>query len=153
MKQDRILLRTLMHAFSWVDDALQEHMQREAGFSLPRSQSMIMICVSEGVVNPTSLSKVLNVSKQAIHQSLRPMVEKGLVEVVDDSRNARSKVVKITKSGQAMRKVAVAGIETIERELVNRIGADRVEALHDVLNLDWGPPPGRGPDSLDNSAR
>jgi hypothetical protein len=28
--RDQILLRTLMHAFYWVDDGLQAHMRREA---------------------------------------------------------------------------------------------------------------------------
>lgn len=137
-EQDRVLLRTLMHAFYWFDDGLQAHMQREADFSLPRAQSMIMTCLSEGVENPTELARCLKVSKQAIRQALRPMIENGLVTVEPDPANGRQRLVKVTERGQAMREIAKRSLGALERELVRRIGHERVEALHEILNADWG---------------
>ena len=139
--QDRVLLRTLMHAMYWFDDALQAHMSREAAFTLPRAQSMIMACLTEGIDSPIELARRLKVSKQAIRQALRPMIETGLVTVEPDPSNRRGRIVRVTKHGMAMRNIARQGLEGIEAELVRRIGRDRVEALHEILNADWGPPP------------
>lgn len=138
-EQDRVLLRTLIHAFYWFDDGLQAHMLREADFSLPRAQSMIMACLTEGPVGPMELARRLKVSKQAIRQALRAMIERDLVTVEPDPENGRQRLVKVTAHGQAMRDIASRGLEQLERELARRIGRDRVEALHEVLNADWGP--------------
>lgn len=140
-EQDRMLLRTLMHSFYWFDDALQSHMMREAGFSLPRAQSMIMVCLSEGVQSSVGLARRLKVSKQAIRQALRPMIEGGLVTLEPDPANGRQRLVKVTPRGETMRDIAKQGLVRLEQELVRRIGRERVEALHDALNSDWGSPP------------
>lgn len=141
-EQDRVLLRTLMHAYYWFDDGLQAYMQRRAdGFSLPRAQSMIMVCLTEGVTSPIELARRLKVSKQAIRQSLRAMIESGVVTVEPDPENGRQRVVRVTERGQAMRDIAQRGLPLLEEELARRIGRDRLEALHDVLNADWGPLP------------
>jgi DNA-binding MarR family transcriptional regulator len=137
-EQDRVLLRTLMHAFYWFDDGLQAYMQREAGFSLPRAQSMIMVCLTEGVSSPMELARRLKVSKQAIRQALRSMIESGVVTVDPDPDNGRQRVVRVTARGRAMRDIAQRGLPLLERELARRIGRERVETLHDVLNADWG---------------
>jgi DNA-binding MarR family transcriptional regulator len=140
--QDRILLRTLMHAFYWVDDGLQAHMRRQAGFSLPRAQSMIMVCLTEGVTSQSELARRLQVSKQAIQQALRAMVDNGMVTIDPEPDNGRQRVVRVTAKGEAMREIARTGLQALQEELARRIGRDRLEALHDALNADWGPVPG-----------
>jgi DNA-binding MarR family transcriptional regulator len=140
-ERDRILLRTLMHAYYWMDDGLQAHMRREAGFSLPRAQSMIMVCLSDGVVSQSELAQRLQVSKQAIQQALRSMVKKGMVTIDPDPASVRQRVVTVTPRGEAMRDIARRGLQELQDELGRRIGRQRLEALHDALNVDWGPVP------------
>jgi DNA-binding MarR family transcriptional regulator len=139
---DPVLLRTLMHAFYWFDDALQAHMRRHANFSLPRAQSMIMVCLSEGVRHQSVLADRLGVSKQAIQQALRGMVEKGLVAIDPDPENGRQRLISVTMKGEAMRDIARQGLEELQQELARRIGAGRLRALQDALNAEWGRAPG-----------
>lgn len=139
--EDRVLLRTLMHAFYWFDDGLQAHMRRKAGFSLPRAQSMIMVCLTEGVTSQAELARRLQVSKQAIQQALRSMVDNGLVTIDPDPDNGRQRLIRVTRRGEAMRDIARSGLQALQSELERRIGKDRLEALHDALNADWGPVP------------
>ena len=117
-------------------NGLQAHMQREAGFSLPRAQSMIM---TEGPASSMELAMRLKVSKQAIRQALRAMIERDLVTVNPDPANGRQRIVQVSEHGQAMRDIASHGLERLEREPARRIGRDRVEVLHEVLNAPWGP--------------
>lgn len=141
-QQDRVLLRTLMHAFYWFDDGLQAHMRRQAGFSLPRAQSMIMVCLTEGVTNQAEIARRLQVSKQAVQQALKAMVEKGMVTIEPDPSSGRQRLVRVTARGEAMRDIARSGLQALQAELAARIGAERVEALHEALNADWGAVPG-----------
>ncbi|MFW6093708.1 MAG: MarR family winged helix-turn-helix transcriptional regulator [Pseudomonadota bacterium] len=143
-EQDRILLRTLMRAFCWLDDGLQAHMRVQADFSLPRAQSMIMLCLSEGIQSQAELASRLQVSKQAIRQAIRSMEAKGIVTIERDPANGRQRLVTFTERGEAMRDIARTALARLEDELATRIGRDAVESLHTLLNLDWGPTPDAG---------
>lgn len=138
----RVLLGKLMRAFYWLDDGLQAHMRREVGFSLPRAQSMIMVCLSAGITRQADLARHLWVSKQAIHQALKPLVEEGLVCIDRDPDNGRQRIVRVTGRGEAMTEVARSGLEALERELESRIGERRLAALHSALDAPWGIAPG-----------
>lgn len=137
----QMLPRTLLHAFYWLDDGLQLYMRRRQGFSLPRAQSMMMICIGDGIDRQSDMAKHLGVSKQAVQQALKPLVAKGLVTVEPDPQNGRRKRVVFTCKGQEMRDVARRGLLELEAELARRIGPHRLAALHDALNAPWGPVP------------
>lgn len=139
---ERVLLRSLMHAFYWLDDGLQAHLEREAGISVPRAQSMLMICISEGIERQTDLARRIGVSKQAVQQAMKGLVAKGLVTLEDDPGNGRQRVIRYTRLGQRMRDLARDGLRDLEAELGRRIGSHRLQALHDAVDADWGPVPG-----------
>jgi len=135
------LPRTLLHAFYWVDDALQNYMREHAQFSLPRAQSMLMVCIGAGVQQQSEMANVLRVSKQAVQQGIRELVAKRLVEIVPDPENRRNRIVRFTEEGRSVREIARRGIAEVERELAERIGTDRVWLLQQILELPWGAPP------------
>lgn len=138
---ERQLPRTLLHAFYWVDDGLQAYMRKHAGLSLPRAQSMLMVCIGDGIQRQTDMARHLRVSKQAVQQGIRELASKGLVEVAPDPQNPRLRIVAFTAEGLAMRELAVKGLKEIERELSRRIGRENLEALHVALEADWGDSP------------
>ncbi len=135
------LVRGLLHAYYWVDDSLQNYMRAHADISLPRAQSMLMVCIGDGIHRQSEMARVLRVSKQAVQQGIRELIDKGLVEIVPDAANKRSKIVRFTDQGQGMREIAGRGMGEIEKELAQRIGEDRVWLLHQILELQWGAPP------------
>jgi DNA-binding MarR family transcriptional regulator len=136
-------MRTIMHAFYWLDDGLQAYMARQAGLSVPRAQSMIMVCIGDGVQRQADLAERLGVSKQAVQQALKELVAKGLVTISADPQNGRRRIVEFTERGQNMRDIARTGLLELEGELARRIGNERLDALYDALDADWGPSPGR----------
>ncbi|MEZ5557828.1 MAG: MarR family transcriptional regulator [Pseudomonadales bacterium] len=138
---DEMLARRLLHAFYWLDDGLQAHMRREQGFSLPRAQSMMMVCIGDGIDRQSDMAKHLGVSKQAVRQALKELEAKGLVVIEPDPDNGRRKLVRFTPKGEQMRNVARRGLLALEQLLEQRIGAQQLRALRDSLSSDWGPTP------------
>ncbi|MBX3707612.1 MAG: MarR family transcriptional regulator [Pseudomonadales bacterium] len=141
---DRMLMRRIMHAFYWLDDGLQAHLARTTGVSVPRAQSMIMVCIGDGVQRQADLATRLGVSKQAVQQALKELVGKGLVTVEQDPDNGRQRIVRFTARGRRLREVAVEGLLDLEALLEQRIGRARLDALQDALAVDWGPLPESG---------
>ena len=139
--QEHGLLRTLVHATYWIDDALQAYMTRHAGLSLPRAQSMAMIYLTEGVDRPSDLAVKLRVSKQATQQVLKELQSKDIIELKPDPNNGRQKYVVFTDHGRQLGAVAKRGLFEIEAELSARIGRARVTDLRAALDADWGQAP------------
>lgn len=135
------LPRNLLLAYTWVDDGLQNYLRAHAAFSVPRAQSMLMVCIGDGIHRQSEMAKVLQVSKQAVRQGIRELAEKALVEVVPDPDNQRSKLVRFTEEGKTIRETARRGMIEVEKRLQERIGPDSVRLLHQLLEAGWGPPP------------
>jgi DNA-binding MarR family transcriptional regulator len=138
---ERVLLRDLLHAFYWFDDALQAHLERVAEISVPPAQSMMMVCIGEGITSQADLARTLRVSKQAVQRGLKALIAKGLVALAPDPHDRRKRRIVVTDRGFAVREVARGGLRRLERELGRRLGAERLDRLREALAADWGEPP------------
>jgi DNA-binding MarR family transcriptional regulator len=137
----QLLTRTLIHAFYWMDDGLQHYMQDQVGFSLPRAQSMMMICIGDGICRQSDIAKYLRITKQAVRQSVKELEAKGLVVIDPDPQDGRQKVLRFTDEGEEMRQVAKFGLERLEKLLEQRIGQKNMRDLQRALEMDWGSTP------------
>ena len=137
----QLLTRTLIHAFYWMDDGLQHYMQDQVGFSLPRAQSMMMICIGDGICRQSDVAKYLRITKQAVRQSVKDLEAKGLVVIDPDPEDGRQKVLRFTDKGEKMREVARFGLERLEQLLEQRIGQKNMRDLQRTLDMDWGSAP------------
>jgi DNA-binding MarR family transcriptional regulator len=135
------LSRTLIHAFYWMDDGLQNYMLDQAGFSLPRAQSMMMICIGDGIRRQRDIAKHLRITKQAVRQSIKELESKELIVIDPDPHDGRQKVLRFTRKGEQMREIARGGLARIEQVLSQRIGRSNIDELHQLLELDWGAVP------------
>jgi len=130
---------SLVRASFWLDDGLQAYLLCHTGVSVPRVQSMMMVCIADGIDRPLDLAKRMHVSKQAIQQSLKELVAKDLILLETDPNDGRQKLIKYTQHGRKVTEVAKEGALKLEAELALRIGAKQVAAIREALALDWGP--------------
>ena len=134
------LIVPMLQGFYWFDEGLQNYLRQKGWPNVTRSQSMVMVSVVLGVVRPADIARNLGVSRQAAHLTINGMVKIGLLELVDDPEDGRSKIVVISERGGQMREHARQASTLMSQELARRIGADRLQALREALAADWGPP-------------
>lgn len=132
----------IWQAFVWFDEGLQSYLRSRGWPEVTRPQSMLMTNVVLGVRRPSEIARNLGVSRQAIHTTIRQMTELGMLELVDDPEDRRSKIVEIAGAGPQMREHAQEAMQLMTRELEARIGKARVRALTEALGADWGEPMG-----------
>ena len=63
-----VLMRGLLRAYYWMDESLQNGLQRAGYRPRTRTQTMILIHISNGVTRAAELARALGVSRQAIQQ-------------------------------------------------------------------------------------
>ncbi len=136
---DKSLMRGLLHAFYWCDEYLQKSLAAGGWPSLSRTQSMIMVNLSDGITRPSDLARAIGVSRQAIQRTLLEMEEEGLIHLVPDPRDGRAKIVQTSTDGKGIYLTALRTIARMEAELEKRLGKRSVAELHRILYADWGP--------------
>jgi DNA-binding MarR family transcriptional regulator len=84
-------------------------------------------------IRVVELARRLEISKQAVSQTLAEMSEAGVVELSADPQDGRAKLVRLTARGAASIAHGLSVLEALERELASEIGEPRMRALHDAL--------------------
>jgi DNA-binding MarR family transcriptional regulator len=130
----------IVRAFYWMDDSLQANIRQRGGPKVSHSQSMVIMAIGEGITRPSAIAERLGVSRQAIHLSLRELIDIGLVELVPDPEDGRAKLARLSKKGEPIQRMALNILRELEDELGKRIGKRRVKALREALELNWGEP-------------
>ncbi len=140
------MLLGLLNGFSWIDEGLQNYMRSKGWPSVTRPQSMVMANIVMGVVHPSDIARRLGITRQAIHKTLKSMIELDMITLVEDPSNKRVKIVELTETGLAMRKDSGDAVRLILLILNDRLGPTRVKDAIDVLSDDWGEIPTFGAD-------
>ena len=136
---DAVML-DLLSGFYWFDEGLQNFMLARGWPEVSRPQSMVMANIIMGNAYPSEIARKLGVSRQAVHVTLKSMIDKDMIALVDDPTNRRVKIVKLTPTGEDMRKDAKEAMDLIMDRLVTRIGRSAFKNMTSALSADWGQP-------------
>jgi DNA-binding MarR family transcriptional regulator len=117
-----------------LDEIAQAEVNRQAGRRLltPALVRLLPHLSTTGI-RPTELARRVDVSKQAVGQSLAELVAMGLAELVPDPSDGRARLVRLTPVGDASYAHGRAVLRFYAEALAERIGESRVAELADGL--------------------
>lgn len=105
-----------------------------AASGLKTSQySLLSHVLHLGPIRPVDLAQAMNVDASTLTRNLKPTVAAGWLEL-GEGADARSRLVTITAAGRAKRKEAQAMWHRAQVELNKTLGAQRVQALHALID-------------------
>ncbi len=81
----------------------------------------------------TELAELAGMTKQGVGEAVTDLERLGYAERVPDPDDGRAKIIRLTERGAAAQSVGFQVIAEIEREWVERFGAERVDALRAIL--------------------
>jgi DNA-binding MarR family transcriptional regulator len=82
--------------------------------------------LSTAGIRPTDLAALVDVSKQAMGQSLAELEARGFVEYVDDPSDGRARLVRLSKGGIKASKYGLSVLARLEKDLSGRVGRKAV---------------------------
>lgn len=144
-----LLMRGLLRAYYWMDESLQNGLQRAGYAPRTRTQTMILINISDGITRAAELARVLGVSRQAIQQQINELEREELVTQIPDPNDRRANRIVFSEKGSELINAALATLRQSEQALAMRLGYETVSNLRRALMSDWGAvigerhPPGR----------
>ena len=84
-------------------------------------------------VRITELARRLDISKQAISQTIAELELMDVVETIPDPSDGRARLARFTDKGKVAILQGLSVLRDIETEMERSIGASKFEALHDAL--------------------
>ncbi len=134
-----ILMRGLLRAYYWMDESLQNGLQQAGYQPRTRTQTMILINISNGITRAAELARVLGVSRQAIQQQINELEHDELVTQIPDPSDRRANRIVFSERGSQLINSALASLRQSEQALAIRLGYETVSNLRSALMADWGP--------------
>lgn len=132
-------MRGLLRAYYWMDESLQNGLVK-AGFApRTRTQTMILINISNGITRAAELARVLGVSRQAIQQQITELEREDLVTQIPDPEDRRANRIVFSERGSQLINAALTSLREAEQALAGRLGYDALRGLRNALTSDWGP--------------
>ena len=133
-----VLMRGLLRAYYWMDESMQNGLI-QAGFRpRTRTQTMILVNVSNGVTRAAELARVLGVSRQAIQQQINELETEDLVTQIPDPEDRRANRIVFSERGARFMNAALESLRQAEQVLASRLGQDSLRLLRNTLASDWG---------------
>jgi DNA-binding MarR family transcriptional regulator len=83
------------------------------------------------------INKNVEISRQAIHKFIKNLAEKGLVEVNNLENNKKEKWIQLTTLGEECYEKNQKLKAGLERKITEKIGAEQVRLLKEILKMDW----------------
>ena len=144
----------LLRASRWFDRQLLAGLQQRGWPALSPAQSLVFAHLDPAGVPPAELARRLGQTRQATSELVRGLVTHDLLVVEPNPGRRGGRLVVLTGEGRAL--VRDAG--QLLAELESAVGADRVQALRDLLQdlvprTDGGDQPGPGGPMPQSSSR
>lgn len=118
---------------------LAENLWNETSdIAISNSEWYIMSRIYKKQPTIASVSKNVDISRQATHKFIKNLKAKGLVNVMDVENNKKEKRIELTPFGDECYEKNEALKMRIEKQLAEKIGEEHVELLKNVLKMEWG---------------
>ena len=82
----------------------------------------------------SEVAKIMNISRQAVHQTVHKLVNLGFLELISQDGNKKNKIIKITALGQEIRKQGSEHLMEIERKLSWNLGERNLEFIKIIIS-------------------
>ncbi|HYX35095.1 MAG TPA: MarR family transcriptional regulator [Oligoflexus sp.] len=126
------LVLNLMRAF---EKHLIRQLERMGVDNLTFSDINLLRQIPSSGIRISQLAQEAMISKQAVAKNITSLQERGYLQVSEDPKDARARIVTFSAHGRKLLKQAVTVISSIDESYSACLGADRYRALRADLDV------------------
>jgi DNA-binding MarR family transcriptional regulator len=135
--QNLDLIDLLSERHSLVRKISETSWNNQSEIHISNSEWYIMARIYKRKPNISYITKNVEISRQAIHKFINKLAEKGLVQVENVENNKKEKCIQLTALGEECYEKNEAMKAQLENKIAEKIGAEQVSTLKEILKLDW----------------
>jgi DNA-binding MarR family transcriptional regulator len=115
------------------DRALSKLSSRADAIPVRGSHESLLAQLDAEGTRITELARRLEISKQAVSQSIAELELMDIVEALPDQADGRARLVRLTDKGRQVIDQRLGALHGVEAEIEKAIGKSRLESLRDAL--------------------
>jgi DNA-binding MarR family transcriptional regulator len=127
------LARLLRDTWTAVEAAMTAELNARGAMGLRRPHLPVLRAMNRGHARISEIARDVGVTRQAIAQTVAPLIEDGYLEIVPDPSDGRAKLLRWTERGLAHYRASLEIYDELERAYVARVGVRRSEQLRAEL--------------------
>ncbi|ANU26385.1 MarR family winged helix-turn-helix transcriptional regulator [Planococcus versutus] len=109
----------------------------ESEIRISNSEWTIMAHIYKQQPTIASVTKNVDISRQAIHKFIKNLAAKDLVEIQNVQNNKKEKCIRLTTLGETCYEKNEVLKSQLERKIAEKIGAAQLKTLKAILEADW----------------
>ena len=126
------IMRLMMENVEWMEGEMINSSKKDIRHLTP-AEIKLFNTLRGSKKSISDLSRVMGISRQAVHKTIHRLMEFGYIELTISPDNKRDRLVSITRKGLKVRERGAKIIREIERKLSKNIGRDNLELIRDLL--------------------
>jgi len=107
--------------------------QAEPEMNVRPADAKMFMLIARHSSNVAELAKVLGISRQGAHSSVKRLVDHGVIVLDLVEGNNKEKIPSITDKGHQIRKVVATQLGTLEQEMLEILSEAELETLRNLL--------------------
>lgn len=127
------LLRLTMELVEWMEAEMIE-LNKTSQYRGSIAEIRLFNALRGEEKSISEVAKIMNISRQAVHQTVHKLVNLGFLELISQDGNKKNKIIKITALGQEIRKQGSEHLMEIERKLSWNLGERNLEFIKTILS-------------------
>ena len=127
------LLRLTMELVEWMEAEMIE-LNKTSQYRGSIAEIRLFNALRGEEKSISEVAKIMNISRQAVHQTVHKLVNLGFLELISQNGNKKNKIIKITALGQEIRKQGSEHLMEIERKLSWNLGERNLEFIKTILS-------------------
>ena len=129
---EKNIMRLMMENVEWMEGEMISSSKKDIRHLTP-AEIKLFNTLRGSTKSISDLSRVMGISRQAVHKTTHRLREYGYIELIISPDNKRDRLVSITSEGLKVRERGAKIIREIERNLSKNIGSDNLELIRDLL--------------------
>ena len=123
----------LRDSLAWFEEEQLKLLQDSPYASASNAEVKLFAALRGESKSISELSRYLGISRQAVHQLVHKLIERGVVRLESAETNKRDKLVIITEEGREVQKITAKHFKIIEKKMARNIGSENLELLRELL--------------------
>lgn len=131
------LLDNISDKYFQLTEAIEQMWNNSYNIAITKSEWQILSLIYGKKPTIAEITKKVDISRQATHKNIKLLCSKGLITVNNVENNNKNKYLELTSFGESCYLDSQLMKESIEKDIVTKIGPENVSILKDILQMEW----------------
>lgn len=136
--QNLDLIDLISERYLMLRSIVEELWNNNGEIRISNSEWFIMSRIYKKQPTISYVSKDVNMSRQAVHKFVKSLESRGLINITNSKNNNKEKCLQLTSLGEECYEKNLTLKAILEDRITEKIGAERLKILKDILKSDWG---------------